>query len=213
MTNETEAGGIVYVLTNSAMPDLVKIGLTSRNSVEGRLKELYSTGVPFPFKCEYAARVPDENSVERALHMAFEPHRVNLNREFFKMEPERVIVLLKLIAIEDMTPDMLEKSEKIEKDDNVQATTTKRSSTPLSFRRMGIRYGSELKLIDSEETAEGVSRTATVVNFERVEYQGELYRIGKATDAVLGEGHNRGAPRDLWTYKGKTLGEIHNELS
>ena len=212
MTNETEVGGIVYVLTNPEMPGLVKIGLTSRNSVEERLKELYSTGVPSPFKCEYAARVPDENSVERAFHMAFEPDRVNPNREFFRMEPERAIVLLELIAIEDVTPRMLEELEKIEEDDNAEATTTKRSSTLLSFRQMGIPYDSELKLVDSEETAGVVSRTATVVNAKYVEYQGEHYTLGNATSAALGEGYNN-APRNLWTYKGKTLGEIHNELS
>jgi hypothetical protein len=40
---------IVYVLTNEAMPGLVKIGLTT-DSVEARLTQLSShTGVPLPF--------------------------------------------------------------------------------------------------------------------------------------------------------------------
>ena len=37
--------GIVYVLTNPAMPKLVKIGKTGRG-VETRLNDLYTTGVP-----------------------------------------------------------------------------------------------------------------------------------------------------------------------
>ncbi|MFT7387743.1 MAG: hypothetical protein ACI8VC_000984 [Candidatus Endobugula sp.] len=48
MDNSIEAG-IVYVLTNPAMPGIVKIGKTSRDSVDARLNELYSTGVPVPF--------------------------------------------------------------------------------------------------------------------------------------------------------------------
>ena len=48
MTDE----GIVYVLSNEAMPGLVKIGLTQRSELEVRLNELYSTGVPLPFTCE-----------------------------------------------------------------------------------------------------------------------------------------------------------------
>ena len=42
--------GIVYVLTNSVMPGLVKIGMTTRLDIDTRMKELYSTGVPVPFE-------------------------------------------------------------------------------------------------------------------------------------------------------------------
>ena len=48
--------GSVYVLTNPAMPNMVKIGKTTRD-VELRLADLYSTGVPLLFECEYAAKV------------------------------------------------------------------------------------------------------------------------------------------------------------
>ena len=53
MATESIETGIVYVLTNPAMPGLVKIGKTSRSSVKGRLRELYSTGVPVPFECVF----------------------------------------------------------------------------------------------------------------------------------------------------------------
>ena len=78
--------GIVYVLTNSAMPGLVKIGMTTRDSVDARMKELYSTGVPVPFECAYACEVSSSDCVkiENALHTAFAPNRVNANREFFQ---------------------------------------------------------------------------------------------------------------------------------
>ena len=55
--------GIVYVLTNPAMPGMVKIGKTGRE-VEARLNDLYTTGVPLPFECAYAARVADMDKVE-----------------------------------------------------------------------------------------------------------------------------------------------------
>ena len=48
--------GIIYVLTNPSMPGLVKIGKTARGDVNARLSELYSTGVPVPFECEFAGR-------------------------------------------------------------------------------------------------------------------------------------------------------------
>lgn len=64
--NQHADAGIVYVLTNPAMPGLVKIGKTARGSVDARLVELYSTGVPVPFECPFAARVSDEAKVESA---------------------------------------------------------------------------------------------------------------------------------------------------
>ena len=69
------AEGIVYVLTNPAMPGMVKIGKTGRE-VELRLNDLYTTGVPLPFECEYAARVLDMDKVEKAFHNAFGPYRL-----------------------------------------------------------------------------------------------------------------------------------------
>jgi hypothetical protein len=58
--------GIVYVLSNPAMPRMVKIGRTGRE-IGARLSDLYTTGVPLPFECEYAARVKDQNEEARQL--------------------------------------------------------------------------------------------------------------------------------------------------
>ncbi|MFN3446329.1 MAG: GIY-YIG nuclease family protein, partial [Bacteroidia bacterium] len=40
--------GLIYILTNPAMPGLVKIGKTNRADVKQRMFELYSTGGPVP---------------------------------------------------------------------------------------------------------------------------------------------------------------------
>ena len=71
--------GIVYVLTNPAMPGMVKIGRTGRE-IGARLSDLYTTGVPLPFECEYAARVKDQNEVESAFHLAYRRVIKNLDR-------------------------------------------------------------------------------------------------------------------------------------
>ena len=46
-----DSKGIVYVLTNAAMPGLVKIGKTAQKDLNKRLEQLYGTGVPVPFDC------------------------------------------------------------------------------------------------------------------------------------------------------------------
>ena len=88
--------GIVYVLTNPVMPGIVKIGMTERSDIDKRLRELYTTGVPVPFECAYACMVnaKDCAKIEKALHKAFEPDRVNANREFFRIKPEQAIAIL-----------------------------------------------------------------------------------------------------------------------
>lgn len=40
--------GIVYLLTNPVMPGLAKIGMTTQEDIDKRMKELYTTGVPVP---------------------------------------------------------------------------------------------------------------------------------------------------------------------
>lgn len=92
--------GIVYVLTNPAMEGLVKIGITTRSTLENRMGELYSTGVPVPFKCEIAVEVDDEMSVESVLHKAFAKFRVNPRREFFEVDPEDIKPLIALLGKE-----------------------------------------------------------------------------------------------------------------
>ena len=77
--------GTVYVLTNPAMPDLVKIGKTTRD-VSLRLSDLYTTGVPLPFECEYAAKVRNVDETEKAFHEAFGPNRINIKRHCFVID-------------------------------------------------------------------------------------------------------------------------------
>ncbi len=100
---ETESG-IVYAATNPLMPGLVKIGGTSRDNVQARLDELFSTGVPAPFTCEIARRVDRYAEVESALHTIFEPSRVPSGREFFQVTLDQVAAALELAGGEDVTP-------------------------------------------------------------------------------------------------------------
>ena len=86
---------IVYILTNEAMPDYIKIGKT--NNVVRRIQDLDWTNIPLPFQCYYAARVKDASFAETQIHSIFADNRVRSNREFFKVNPERVVAAIKLI--------------------------------------------------------------------------------------------------------------------
>ena len=99
---------IVYVLTNPAMPGIVKIGMTDKNDVQDRMKDLYTTGVPLPFECAIARQLDDVEAarLEGALHRAFGPSRVNPSREFFQIESEQVEGLIQLMSGTDVTPQI-----------------------------------------------------------------------------------------------------------
>lgn len=77
--------GYVYILTNEAMPGLVKIGKTTRDP-EGRARELHQTGVPFPFVVAESLFAPDCHELEAHVHSALSDLRVRADREFFRCE-------------------------------------------------------------------------------------------------------------------------------
>jgi len=90
--------GFVYIMSNPAFPDLIKIGMSKKDPTKDRVSELNQTGVPQPFKVEYYAYVEDESLLERLLHQKFEDERPNKNREFFSTNPAIVINALKELA-------------------------------------------------------------------------------------------------------------------
>lgn len=119
---------IVYVLTNPAMPGIVKIGMTDRAEVRRRMDDLYTTGVPLPFDCIIAWEIEDRYAVEieRALHAAFGPNRINPAREFFQVEPEQVEVLLRVMAGRDVTPSEIGRPSELDSDDREASEKYKR---------------------------------------------------------------------------------------
>ena len=80
----------VYILSNISMPGLIKIGRTNR-SVDERLRELNNTSLPTQFIVEHTIETSDSKYLEKMVHKNFEKHRVNENREFFRIHHEFVI--------------------------------------------------------------------------------------------------------------------------
>ena len=125
---------IVYVLTNPAMPGMVKIGMTDRADVQRRMSELYSTGVPLPFECVIARQIEDREAaeIENALHVAFGPYRINTSREFFEIDPEQVEALLQVMPGQDVTPRPGEQEAGLQPEDREAVSEYKKRRTRLS---------------------------------------------------------------------------------
>jgi hypothetical protein len=197
---------IVYVLTNPAMPGLVKIGKTTQSEVEERMKQLYSTGVPVPFDCAFACQVKDATEVERALHLAFGMTRINPNREFFKLEAERVIAVLRLLKVDDITQEF-EKSIEAETSeaDKQSAQALKRAMRPrMNFHELGMTNGSVLISKDGQHQC-------TVVDEKKVEFNGAVESLTSATRKMLSLPDDYPLqPSPHWTWNGKTVKEIYD---
>ena len=203
MDDDFPSTGIVYVLTNPAMPGIVKIGRTTRGSIDARLNELYSTGVPVPFECAFAGRVVDEGRVERAFHRAFGPYRINPKREFFQIEPEQAVALLELLVVEDVTPELQREADEVDADSREGARRLKARRPVQNFVEMGIPVGSTL------EFAQGDAR-CTVVSGRRVEFEGEECSLTALTQRLLNSTQPI-QPSPYWTHRGRRLIDIYDE--
>ncbi|HMO41691.1 MAG TPA: GIY-YIG nuclease family protein [Saprospiraceae bacterium] len=74
--------GHIYFLLNPSMPGLLKIGYTTK-SLQQRLSELETTGVPEPFILGASYHVKNAKACEQELHKLFEQYRKSQHREFF----------------------------------------------------------------------------------------------------------------------------------
>jgi hypothetical protein len=190
------------------MPGLVKIGKTTQSDVEARMKQLYGTGVPVPFDCAFACQVNDATEVERGLHIAFGGSRLNPNREFFKIEAERVIAILKLLRTTEVTTQVENAIEAdVSNADKASAETLKRSRRPkMNFHALGIPNSSILTSTVDQ------SKTATVTDVRKVMFEGTETSLTAATRKVLELAEDYALqPSPYWTFNGKNLKDIYDE--
>ncbi|MGI9305740.1 MAG: GIY-YIG nuclease family protein [Gammaproteobacteria bacterium] len=206
------AKGIIYCLTNPAMPDLVKIGLVETDNIgalKQRMSTLYSTGVPFPFELFYAVRVDRPEDKERLLHDTFNNARKNSRREFFEIEPERVVSAMKLtggeeVSITDIDPAI---SVDIEAGNREREKIDKKKSN-FNFSAVGIPIGAELTF------SRDPNRVAKVISDKKIELDGEEMMLSGAALKILkeqGVQWERANGTLFWEYEGRILDEIRKQ--
>ena len=192
---------VVYVLTNPAMPGLVKIGYTQQNEANTRISQLYTTGVPVPFTIEFSCRVENAADVESAMHTAFSPNRINPKREFFRIEPEQAIAILRLLHTEETTQEVTLQPTDMDQQSIAAAKLMRARRPNLNFEEMGIPVGSVLNSATSEFFV-------TVVGPKKVNFEGNEMFLTAATQQALALAYAV-APAPHWKFNGKLLSEIY----
>jgi len=97
---------LVYLLSNESIPGWVKIGRT--NAINRRLKELYNTSVPLPFRIEDMIEthtLEESRILEKSIHSIIDTLNPNLRkhteaykREFFRMSTDEGKSIFKLVT-------------------------------------------------------------------------------------------------------------------
>lgn len=96
--------GTIYVLKTDTFTkdkkEIIKIGITT-SDINLRIKQLYTTGVPFKFSLFKSYHVAGFTDLEKALHSLLAKFRLNSAREFFTADAipfvERIVALHKEI--------------------------------------------------------------------------------------------------------------------
>ena len=87
----SDESGYIYILVNSSMPGVLKIGYTERD-VEARAQELSNgTGVLVPFVVAYYAKCFFAPNAEAEIHSVLDRYRIAENREFFRVDIRQAI--------------------------------------------------------------------------------------------------------------------------
>ena len=197
--SESKNQNIIYIMTNPSFPDWIKIGRCS--DLTKRIKTLsQNSAVPLPFECFYACRVPNGPDIENKIHTIFSDQRVSDRREFFKADPEKVVKVLELIAI-----------EKIEIDDQHSthdpmfelALKELQAQNYFNFIEAGVPLGAEIYMTRDE------SIRATVLDQQKVSYEKKTWDFTELTKFLvkskLNSSHQKISTPRYWSYDGEML--------
>jgi hypothetical protein len=203
---------VVYILTNPAMPGLVKIGCTDR-TIEDRLRELTaSAGVPLPFECFLAVEVSDPWPLEKAFHQAFGDRRINARREFFEIAPDRPAAILKLFQDQSATAKNVTPTEDVvsSPEEQVALDNERRRRSNFRFSLVGIKPGDQLQSVFDDAI------TCIVKNDRWVEFRGEEHSLSSSA-LIIAHEQGRGWPAiagpAYWKHDGKTLAELRDQVA
>jgi hypothetical protein len=144
----------------------------------------------------------DNRNSDSGLHRAFAPNRVNPRREFFSIEADQAIAILKLLHVQDATSEVEQSPSPIESQEINAGTEYEARRPNFNFVEMGIPIGSELKFTESDASV-------IVTAPKKVKPNDAEMSLTAATRTLLGLDYSV-APGPYWTFAGQLLRDIYN---
>ncbi len=106
--------GYIYILVNSSIDNMVKVGKTTRLPKERAMELSNVTGIPTPFVVAESIKVNDCDEAEKYMHkkLTKQGYRVNKKREFFMISLREIMPLL--IEVEEKFAPLKKKFEAVD---------------------------------------------------------------------------------------------------
>lgn len=172
--------GYVYILSNPAMPGIVKIGRTT-GTVEDRARQLFQTGVPTQFKIEDSIYSPDCSYLEQRMHEYFSADRIDQSREFFTceaVEAYRILVDLHREQVEEWLDEFIPDQVLVDADLMVDPSTIAELAHECGVHP--VELASAMRMLQPEDLAAAIGRYREWVEHRKAE---RLARQGATSDA------------------------------
>jgi hypothetical protein len=197
--------GKVYIIVNEWMPGVAKIGKTERN-VSDRIREISTNSSPKGWEEYFSIESEKYEMIEKHMHNVFSDKRIWKEREYFEVEPERAVSILKSAL--ELCGGSETRIEIIEEEDKDAQRKPRGKILPLTDYAP---IGSELVFTRDENIK------CKIIDKRQVEYEGEIYSSlsNLASKLVIEKLHYANphvAGTDFFMYNDRILNEIRDEI-
>lgn len=217
--------GFVYILTNPAFPQYVRIGYTT--NIRAHVEALNRTAmVPFPFRVYASYEAGNTfndakifyimDKLTPGLRASFDIDGKTRTRDFYAMAPEDAYKLLASIAEINAGIGRLRKwppTPEEQRDEELAEIVREQNRerlSPFSFSRFGIAVGEELRFCAPECSADGT--VVTVADDTHVQYDNTIWKLDTLAMELLGSRKSLLASR-LFYYRDESLYDICRRYS
>lgn len=210
--------GVIYILTNPAFPEYVKIGYA--DNLENRLKSLNNSSVPMQFRV-YAIYEVNERLADKKVHELIDMLNPDLRkidnfdgkehkREFYVMSAESAYLLFECIAKISGTTSRLKRMKpngrEILEEQEARAIEDNAHRGPLRLiTDCKIQKGDYIEFIQNPDIK------ATVKDDRTIEYDGMAMSITALADKIYsdrGEVRPNSAATTMFSYRGERLTDL-----
>lgn len=191
------ATGILYIMT-TAVPDLIKIGITQEKQYPERMRYLEANGYynVVGLKRAFAIKISDYREKEKLLQDIFSKQRLGQS-ELFALDSELAMRLLTAFEGEVIYPPSADREKEF-----AALAKTNDQNNRFSFYAKGLKNGDVVTFIKDK------NEKARVSGEREVEYNGHIWKLSPLVRRLF---ENRGEVNKSGAYQGAAYFEFNGK--